>query len=100
MVWMFHRFVDVPSVSFSLGNHELTSDETTLFCATPMAIESFDGEVAYLILNQTGMSKLIWRDYHSKILFECAVDFEDYIKKWETIQEILSTASSLLDVAN
>jgi hypothetical protein len=74
---------------FLLGDYAITSDCASIFCAFPTVVESFDGEIAYLILNDGKQGKLIWRDYESKRFFECNIDFNTYIEKWKRIQEIL-----------
>lgn len=71
---------------FSIDGNIINAGHPSIFCAFPTEVESFDGESGYLILSEKNFSKLIWRDYESKKIISCNVDFLEYMGKWKNIE--------------
>ena len=56
------------------------------FYAAPRAVESFDGEVVYLVRGGNGASRFIWQDFSSRKIRELTVDFKQYCADWTRVR--------------
>ncbi|WP_338848290.1 hypothetical protein V8J88_05480 [Massilia sp. W12] len=72
---------------FSCGSVIFTKEIAITLNALPMTVETFDGEIAYIIYSRdTESGRLIWRDYDSRSINECLIDFNQYISMWEEVR--------------